>query len=74
VSESANSSKDLTNVYVKKIVLPAAGYNKETGQCDNKAGLLWDDFKSHSCKEVKDFCQSLDFLGVDIIPGGSSAS
>jgi len=70
VSESANSSKDLTNVYVKKIVLPAAGYNKETGQCDNKAGLLWDDFKSHSCKEVKDFCQSLDFLGVDIIPGG----
>lgn len=70
MSESANSSKDLTNVYVKKIVLPAAGYNKETGQCDNKAGLLWDDFKSHSCKEVKDFCQSLDFLGVDIIPGG----
>mgnify|MGYP003899775703 CR=1 FL=1 len=55
---------------MKKIVSPAAGYNKETGQCDNKAGLLWDDFKSHSCKEVKDFCQSLDFLGVDIIPGG----
>jgi hypothetical protein len=49
VSESANSSKDLTNVYVKKIVLPAAGYNKETGQSDNKAGLplgqmvVWDE-------------------------------
>ena len=51
--------------------MQSAGYNKESGTCDNKTGLLWDDFKSHSCKEVKDFCLSHDeFLGVDIIPGG----
>lgn len=25
---------------VKLIILPAAGYNKETGQCDNQAGFL----------------------------------
>ncbi len=29
-----------------------------------------DDFKSHSTAEVKDFCQSLPFLSVDILPGG----
>eukprot|EP00957_Ditylum_brightwellii_P109207 8330360-Ditylum_brightwellii.AAC.1 len=31
--------------------------------------MLWGDFKSHSAASVKEFCQSLDFLGVDIIPG-----
>jgi hypothetical protein len=38
--------------------------------CNNKVGLLWDDFAAHSAADVKEFCQSLSFLGVDILPGG----
>src|SRR5210317_299623 len=70
VASKACSNHLLTNVYLKKVILPAAGYDKETGECENKVGVLWDDFKSHSTAQVKTFCESLDFLSVDILPGG----
>ena len=70
ISKKTCSNHALTKLYLKKIILPAGGYDKETGECDNKIGVLWDDFKSHSTAEVKDFCQSLPFLSVDILPGG----
>lgn len=70
VAEKASSNHVLTKVFLNKIILPAAGYNKETGECENKAAVLWDDFKSHSTPTVKEYCLSLPFLGVDIIPGG----
>lgn len=72
VAKTANSNKDLTQLILKKVILPGAGAVKQgnTLTCDHKIGLLWDDFKSHSCPEVKSFCQSFDFLDVLILPGG----
>ena len=70
VAPKACSNHALTKLYLKKIILPAGGYDKETGECENKIGVLWDDFKSYSTAEVKDFCLSLPCLSVDILPGG----
>ena len=32
--------------------------------------VLWDDFKAHSCPEVKIFFLSQDNLDIEILPGG----
>ena len=77
VKKTANSDKDLTKLILKKVILPGAGVTFQDddgltspGTCDHRVGLLWDEFKAHSCPEVKSYCQSHDFLDVDIIPGG----
>ncbi len=36
ISKKACSNHALTKHYLKKIILPAGGYDKETGECDNK--------------------------------------
>ena len=50
-------------------VLTDAGVSS-AGTCDTRVGLLWDDFKAHSCPPVKEFCKSLNFLDVEIIGDG----
>ena len=70
VASKAASNHAHTKVYLNKCILPAGGYDKATGECENKIGVLWDDFKSHSTPAVKDYCLSLPFLSVDILPGG----
>ena len=77
VKKTANSDKDLTKLILKKVILPGAGVTflpgagvTSPGTCDHRVGLLWDEFKAHSCPEVKTYCQSHDFLDVNIIPGG----
>ena len=72
VTKTANSNQDLTKLILKKVILPGAGAVKQgnTLTCDHKIGVLWDEFRAHSCPAVKSYCQSFDFLDVLILPGG----
>ena len=68
VSKTANSNKDLTELYLKKFIFTGVCVSSE-GTCDHRVDLLWDDFKAHSCHTVKCFYKYHDFLDVDIIGG-----
>ena len=52
VSKTANSNKDLTELYLKKVLFSGAGVSSEV-TCDPRVCLLWDYFKAHSCPTVK---------------------
>ena len=56
-------------MYMKKVLLPGAGVSSED-TFDHRVGLLWDDFKSHSCPPGKQFCKSHGFIDVEIMGGG----
>ena len=80
VAKTANSNQDLTNLYIKKVVFPGNDVPDFPGTevpddltCDHRVGLLWDDFRGHHAKVVKDFTLSdpiKEFFIVLIIPGG----
>jgi hypothetical protein len=74
VASTANSNYELTRLILDKVILPGSGVqiDKETKEhtCEHRVGLLWDDFKAHSKQEVKDYCKSLSYLDVEILPGG----
>ena len=68
VSKTANSNKDLTEMYLNKVLLPGAVVSSED-TCDHRFVILWNDFKAHSFSPVKYFCKSHSFLDVDITGG-----
>ena len=43
---------------------------EEDGTSKHQIGVIWDEFKGHSSKVVKAYCNSLPFLQPEIIPGG----
>ena len=62
VSKTANSNEHLTNLILKKVILPGMGMEKD-GTSEHQIGVLWDEFRGHLSKLVKEFCivaQSLD--------------
>jgi hypothetical protein len=69
VSKTANSNQELTNLVLKKVILPGMGM-KSDGTSDEKIGLLWDEFRAHSSAVVKEYYQLLPFFHPEIIPGG----
>ena len=68
VAKTANSNKTLTKIISRKVILPCVGAGVPSDDIDHLVGVLWDNFKAHSCPEVKRFCQSQDNLDVDIFP------
>ena len=75
VAKTANSNQDLTNLILKKVILPGVGAEKNADEpggmiCDHQVGVLWDDFRGHHATPDKSICTSLLFLDVEIIPGG----
>ena len=55
------------------LILPGLGASRENiaeEKCNHQVGLLWDDFKSHSCPPVKEYCQAKEYLNVLILGGG----
>ena len=75
VSKTANSNQELTELYLRKVVLPGLGAVKNAEvpcgyTCDHDMGTLWDDFRGHHAAPVKRFCESLPFFKQEIIPGG----
>ena len=52
ISKTANSNKDLTEIYLKKMLFPVSGVSSEV-TCDHRFGILWGDFEAHSCTPVK---------------------
>ena len=69
VSKTANSNEHLTNLILKKVILPGMGMEKD-GTSEQQIGLLWDEFRGHSSKVVKEFCTSLPCFTPNIIHGG----
>ena len=69
VSKTANSNKDLTELYLKKFIFTGVCVSSE-GTCDHRVGLPSVEFKAHRCPPVKEFCKSLNFLDVEIIGDG----
>ena len=74
VSRTANFKKELTLVYLKKIIFPAFGVtNKEAVNFHQRSVILCDNFKSHSAEMVKDFKldpSQREKLKFDIMKGG----
>eukprot|EP00956_Cyclotella_meneghiniana_P036000 scaffold120055_cov77-Cyclotella_meneghiniana.AAC.2 len=74
VSKTANSSGELTVVYLKKVPLPAAGVNRDADAFPRHIGVLCDDFKGHSAAECKAFTRGNNkrkkMLKWEIMPGG----
>ena len=54
VSKTENSNKDLTALYLKKLLSPGAVVSSK-GTCDHRVGLLCDDFNAHICTNVNSF-------------------
>ena len=54
---------------MNKSILPDLGVSAD-GTCDHRVGLLWDDFKAHSCPAFKEYCLSFSCLAVLILGGG----
>ena len=55
VSKTANSSAELAVVYLKKVLFPAAGVNRNADEFPKRMGVLCDDFRGHSAEECKNF-------------------
>ncbi len=74
ISKTANSSAELTVVYLKKVVFPAAGVNRAADDFPKRIGCLCDEFRGHSAKECKDFTtgnhERQKMLHWSIMPGG----
>ena len=74
VSKTANSSGELTVVYLKKVLLPAAGVNRDADAFPRRIGVLCDDFRGHSAAECKAFTRGNNerkkMLKWEIMPGG----
>ena len=75
VSKTANSSGLLTNVYIKKVLFPAAGVKTTLMgyEFQRRIGALCDDFSGHKDEKVKNFTTSPSIrnnLGWIIIDGG----
>ena len=51
------------------MILPGMGVKMDNLSCDHRCGILWDEVKSHSKPEVRNFCKSMTFLDVLILPG-----
>ena len=49
IVKTANPHKNLTEKIPKKFILPCAGAGVTADGGDNLVGVLWDDFKDHSC-------------------------
>ena len=60
ISKTANSNEHLTNLILKKAILPGMGMERD-GTSEQQIGLLWDKFRGHSSKVDKEFCTSLPF-------------
>ena len=52
VSKTENSNKDLTEIYLKKVILPGKGVSYKV-TCEHRVGIIWYDFKAHSFPPVK---------------------
>ena len=52
VTKTVNSHKGLTELYLTKVLLTGAVVSSEVTY-DHWAGILWDDFKAHSCPPGK---------------------
>ena len=65
MAKSGNSNFLLTLSVLQNVIDPAIA-NDES----NEAVLLWDDFKGHSKKEVKDYCLENKRRAVEIMAGG----
>ena len=73
MSKTANSSSELTVLYLKKVIFPAAGVDRETLAFPKRVGVLCDDFRGHSAEETKQFTTGDDrekVLSWNVIPGG----
>ena len=57
VSEKASSNKELTKLFLDKVLLPAAGVKKTltSYNFNDRVGVLCDNFTSHSLDEVRSF-------------------
>ena len=66
VSKTANSNEHLTNLILKKVILPVMGMEND-GTSEQQIGLLWDEFRGPLSKVVNERCTSLPFLTPDII-------
>ena len=69
VTKTANSNTKMTILYLKKVLLPAAGVKKTPSgyEFDNRIGCLLDDFKGHSAKETKEFTESAEMKDMEVI-------
>ena len=63
VSKRESSNKDLKKLYLGEVLFPGAVLSYE-GTYYHRVGILWDDFKAHSCLTVKESCKSHSFLDV----------
>ena len=74
VYRTSNYNKELTLVYLKKIIFPAFGVtNKEAVNFHQRSGIMCDDLKGHSAELVKYFTlepSCRENLKFDIMKGG----
>lgn len=74
MSKTANSSSELTNLYLRKILLPAAGVDRNAVEFPKRVGVLCDDFKGHSGVDCKNFTtghpEREKMLSWNIMKGG----
>ena len=59
----------MTEIILNKVIIPRAGAGVTADGSDNQVCVIWDDFKAHSCPEVKNFCLSQYNMDVDIFMG-----